>query len=118
MKDRFVRLQLKELRKRPLTEEGVKDALLNAWEKGASTALFAPNWAYSGIAEEQREAYARLVLGAIAFNDYRDSHGHDPTPEKYRELVDELVEREKEIPFVTLVFGAGVNIWISGQSAN
>jgi len=115
MKERFVTLQLKELRKRPLTEERVKDALLNAWENGAGTALFAPNWAYSEIDEPRREAYAKLVLSGIAMNDYRVIWGRDPTAEEWVEFVNELVEREREIPFVTLV---GVNSWISGQSTN
>lgn len=119
MKERFVRLQLKELRKRPLTEGRVKEALYNAWENGASTALFAPNWARSEIivGDPLERAYARFVLGGIAFNDYRVLHGRDPTAEEYREVVSGMMEREKEIPFICLRFEVQ-DIFTSGQSAN
>jgi len=112
MKDRFVRLQVKESVSGDYLTRIVKAALYNAWENGASTALFAPNWAYSEIAEERREAYARFVLGAMALNDYRDLHGRDPTADEYTEALDAMIEREKEIPsYVCILTSRNIHPW-------
>jgi len=102
MKDRFIQLQLKALFKRPLTEEGVKDALYNAWDNGASTALLLPGWAYSEVGGQFREAYARLLLGVIALNDYNDLYGVDPGIEELAGIIDRHIKEEKIVPFLIL----------------
>jgi len=102
MKDRFLWLQLKGLRKRPLTKERVKVALYNAWENGASTALLLPAWAFSEVGEQRREAYAKMFLGFIAINDYHDLYGEDPSIEEFAKILEKQIKQEKVVPFVTL----------------
>ncbi len=101
MRDRFIRMQTKELSEGPLTMERIEKALHAAWSHGASTALLMPAFAYSKIGQPRRKAFARMLLGIFAVNSYQDQ-GIEPFHDnELSEFVDRQMEREEIIPLIS-----------------